>query len=65
MADHPIIIDLINGEIDARMNKFSSYETVKKFKLLNRPFTIEKGELTPKMSIVRKVVEKNYLTLIN
>jgi len=28
--------------------------------LLADPFSIEKGELTPKLSIVRKVVLKNY-----
>jgi len=28
--------------------------------LLAEPFSIERGELTPKLSIVRKVVLKNY-----
>ena len=46
------------------MGSFSSYERVKKFKLLSRQFTIDKGELTPKMSIVRKKVVDNYTDLI-
>ena len=33
---------------------------VKKNLLLAKPFSIERGELTPKLSIVRKVVLKNY-----
>ena len=28
--------------------------------LISRPFAIERGEMTPKMSIVRKVVEENF-----
>ena len=47
------------------MQDFSNYEKVKKFTLLSQPFSIEKGEMTPKMSIVRKEVEKNYSNLID
>jgi len=36
----------------------------KKFILVARDFTIESGELTPKMSVKRKVVEKNYAAQI-
>ena len=38
----------------------SAPETVKKFVLLPRQFSIDKGEMTPKMSIVRKRVIQNY-----
>ena len=47
------------------MEDFSKYEKVKKFSLLAEPFTIDKGELTPKLSIVRKVVCKNYIDVID
>jgi len=46
------------------MDKFSHYESVKKYKLLPNEFSIEKGEMTPKMSIVRKKVIANYENLI-
>ena len=47
------------------MDGFSSFERVKKFSLSSRLFMIEKGEMTPKMSIVRKVVENNFKDKIN
>ena len=47
------------------MSNFASFETVKKFKLLPHQFSIEKGEMTPKMSIVRKKVISNYDELID
>ena len=47
------------------MEKFSNYEKVKKFTLLSKPFSIDNGEMTPKMSIVRKKVIENYSELIN
>ena len=41
-------------------SELASYETIKKFAILPRELTIEDGELTPKMSIKRRVVETNY-----
>ena len=64
IVDHPEVIKLFSGEIEKLMNSFSSYETVKKFKLLSKQFSIERGEMTPKMSIVRKKVIENYSDLI-
>ena len=38
------------------MTNFSRYESVRKFVLIADEWTVDKGELTPKMSIKRKVV---------
>ena len=65
MIDHPDVIALIGKQIDKKMEKYSSFETIKKFKLLSQPFSIEKGEMTPKMSIVRRKVESNYSEIID
>ena len=60
MIDHPLVVELINNEVSRLMENFSNYERVKKILLLAEPFSIERGELTPKLSIVRKVVLENY-----
>tara|TARA_Y100000996_G_scaffold291098_1_gene230084 strand:+ start:721 stop:2496 length:1776 start_codon:yes stop_codon:yes gene_type:complete len=65
IIDHPDVIALIEEEIQTKMEKYSKFETIKKFKLLSRPFAIERGEMTPKMSIVRKKVESNYSEIID
>ena len=59
------VIRLYEQEIETAMVEFAKFETVKKFTLITEPFSIEKGEMTPKMSIVRKVVENNYSEIIN
>ncbi len=64
MIEHQDVLDLIDKEVSDAMSEFSNYEKVKVFKLLSEPFTIEKGELTPKMSIVRKIVISNNHDLI-
>ncbi len=65
MVEHEDVLALFQKEVDIAMQDFSNYEKVKKFILLPNLFSIEKGEMTPKMSIVRKVVEKNYANMID
>ncbi len=56
---------------DALQNKFreeinrclagaADFEQIGPFTLLSRPFTIEQGELTPKLSLCRKTIEQHY-----
>ena len=55
---------LYETAIAARLACVSPQEQVKKFTLLDRGFTIESGELTPKLSLRRKVIEENFATEI-
>jgi len=43
----------------------ASYETVKKFRILPRDFTIEDGELTPTLKVKRRIVQKKHERLID
>jgi len=36
------------------------YETIKRFELLDREFSIERNEMTPKLSLRRKIILENY-----
>jgi long-chain acyl-CoA synthetase len=46
-------------ELNARLNR---WETVKKFTILPRDFSVETGELTPSLKIKRKAVETTFST---
>jgi long-chain acyl-CoA synthetase len=60
LAQSPQVRALIQSAIDRLNADLASYETIKKFAILPRELTIEDGELTPKMSIKRRVVETEY-----
>lgn len=47
-------------EIESRLAAAAREEQVHRFALLERPFSIERGELTPKLSLCREVIEKNF-----
>jgi long-chain acyl-CoA synthetase len=44
--------------------QLANYERVRKFVLLDKPFSIETGEITPSMKIKRKFVEERYRHMI-
>lgn len=57
------------GEIQIGIDKLNSglnrWETIKKFEILDRDFTIEDGELTPSLKVKRKVVEERYQDMLD
>jgi long-chain acyl-CoA synthetase len=58
------IYELLDKELDQFQKKLANFERVRKFAILEKPFTIETGELTPKLSLKRKVIEERYKDLI-
>lgn len=54
------VIKIIQLEVDKVNRKLPNWEQVKKFIIMAEPFSIDRGELTPKMSVRRSVVRKNY-----
>ncbi|MCC9136430.1 AMP-dependent synthetase/ligase [Pontibacter silvestris] len=60
MIKKPEILEKFQREIEKANEDLAQYETIKKFRLLPRVWTIESGELTAKLSIKRKVITANF-----
>jgi len=58
------IYKMLDKEMDQFQKKLANFERVRKFVLLDRPFSIESGEITPSLKIKRKYVEERYQDLI-
>jgi long-chain acyl-CoA synthetase len=56
----PAIIDEVQKAVDEVNSTLARVESIKKFKLVPKPFSIEAGELTPTLKLKRKAVNKNY-----
>ena len=56
---NPKVIELFTGIIAEYNTFFNHVEQVKKFALLDKEWTVESGEMTPKLSLKRKVVMEN------
>lgn len=58
------VIKLYGERIKLVNDKLPRYETLKKFRVLCKPFSIETGELTPTLKIKRRVIYKKYKDFI-
>jgi len=52
--------NLVQGYLDELNSGLNSWETIKKFTLLERDLTVEEGELTPSLKLRRRLVTDRY-----
>ncbi len=61
----PVVRAMLDREVRAQMTGLAHFEAPKKIEYLEHDFSIERGELTPKLSVKRRVIEKTYKELID
>ena len=61
----PTINAKVEKEVMSQLTRLAHFESPKKVALLEHDFSIERGELTPKLSVKRRVVDKTYKSLID
>jgi len=61
---NPRVLELYRELVESYNNYFNHVEQIKKFELLPQEWTIDTGELTPKMSLKRKVVMEKFKAAI-
>ncbi len=60
LSDIKEIRELMEKEMSKIQKNLANYERVRRFTLLEKPFSLETGEITPSLKIKRKVVEEKY-----
>ncbi|HKY60238.1 MAG TPA: long-chain fatty acid--CoA ligase, partial [Gemmatimonadota bacterium] len=65
LTGHPRVQDLYEEVLEKLNAGRPSYETIKKFRLLERDFTIDEGELTPTLKVKRATIEARHSDLID
>src|SRR3954454_3379858 len=60
LAQHPKVLELIQGELDRANAKYARVEQVKRFFILDHDLSQETGELTPTLKVKRNVVSDKY-----
>ena len=62
---HSAVRAKMEAEVRSKLTGLASFEAPKKIALLEHDFSIERGELTPKLSVKRKVVDQAYKDVID
>jgi long-chain acyl-CoA synthetase len=57
--------EIVQRAIDQLNTELASYETIKKFAILEKDFSVETGELTASMKVRRKEVERRYRDVLD
>ncbi|HMR46983.1 MAG TPA: long-chain fatty acid--CoA ligase [Bacteroidia bacterium] len=60
IAASSVIKKRIAEEVEVVNRTLGHYETIKRFELLDQEFSIERNEMTPKLSLRRKIILENY-----
>lgn len=63
IANHPIVIKRIAEEVDEFNVGFGKWEQIKRFELVNDPWTPQTGELTPTLKPKRRVILEKHKDL--
>lgn len=61
---YKIVKDLLQQEVMERTKRFAKFEQPKKIVIVSDPWTVNGGELTPKMSLRINVIQEKYKDLI-
>lgn len=62
---NPVVLEKFQRDMEEANANFAQYEKIKKFELIPTMWTIDSGELTPKLSLKRKVILTNNEARIN
>ncbi len=64
LVNHPQVLDLIRRRIDKVQTALPSFQQVKRFTLLSRDFSGEKGEVTPTLKVKRNIVGERFAQVL-
>lgn len=65
LTQDPDLRKLVEDKVAALNATLASYETIKKFAILDEDFSLEAGELTASLKVKRKVVETKYKEILD
>jgi long-chain acyl-CoA synthetase len=65
MIQNPIVVEFYKSLVEGFNPQFNHVEQIKKFQLLPQEWSVETGELTPKLNFKRKVVQEKYRSYID
>jgi long-chain acyl-CoA synthetase len=61
----PTVRAKMEKEVQSQLEGLAHFETPKKIALLEHDFSVESGELTPTLKVKRRMIDRNYKTIID
>ncbi len=64
ISQNPILCEEVTQAIETLNAQLNRWETIKQFRILPRPLTVEDGDLTPSLKVKRKAVAEEFAPLV-
>ncbi len=65
ITQHPKIVERVKIAVEKANKELSRVENIRKFKILERDFYIEEGEITPTLKVRRKTIEEKFKNIFD
>jgi long-chain acyl-CoA synthetase len=62
---HHQVVEFFRERIERQSQNLASWERIKRFHLLEQPFNLLRGEITPTLKLKRKVIQEHYREIID
>ncbi len=60
LTQNSVVLEMVRKSVAACNTHLAAYETIKRFAVIAKDFTVESGELTPSLKVKRKVLDQKY-----
>ena len=65
LSHAPSLLEAVQADLDQLQKEHASYERVRRIAVIDEPFSVENGMMTPTLKVKRKAVEERYRDLID
>jgi len=65
LIHHPLIMEKVQKEVDRANEQLPRFMQIKYFRILQEPFSIEGGDMTPTMKLKKRVIEEKNKDLLD
>ncbi len=58
--NHPLLLERVEAAVADVNRKLAEHERIRRFRLMEREFTVDRGEMTPTLKLKRRVIMERY-----
>ena len=63
--NHPLLLERVEAAVADVNRKLAEHERIRRFRLMEREFTVDRGEMTPTLKLKRRVIMERYGDLVS
>jgi long-chain acyl-CoA synthetase len=62
---HPLLLERVEATVAEANRKLAEHERIRRFRLMEQEFTVDRGEMTPTLKLRRKLILERYADVVS